>query len=556
MNCFLSLNTPDGKIKTNLIPFSESGTFENEFFSVSMETKTIDNCTVSKFILKGNGKAYLSVDSFFDEGEIYTFSGKKDKKEVYRQSPHNPDMWVINAPKEAVPMVACYNNSVYEIIFSDNPASCNNYTTQEIDPENKTFSVCSGDGGQVYSGELEFFEYYHEINENNPHIFTVVKFVSEAKDIISMRKDVFYAIDKVFGNFTDKFHAICFSSNYMHYRVNEKGSSKYWIVPGIEYCNTQYPRDAFWQSMILPEEMSNQCYDGLYKGRYRYAENSLIFILWSYRVFLSGGKYDEERMADALDYIKDHVVDNCYITGVSTNLAFRSWYDICAYENDDCITYCQGLFAVALMALDKMGIPHPYNLKKAIKNYNDLFSEENGIFPMSRKKTDMVSLDATIGDVLAYIYFDKKILDPEKVKRHYETSFKASRTDLGSKVTCKLSGEFCTLKDYSAYGFVYTELATHTPGYYSWGGSYYIYEMLFHIGGFIHNAENAEDNLIWRGGIDFKLGGTYFEHINTVTGDANKANQGWNCCIYYLWNELIKKGIATDKFFKEMEKLL
>ena len=75
--------------------------------------------------------------------------------------------------------------------------------------------------------------------------------------------------------------------------------------------------------------------------------------------------------------------------------------------------------------------------------------------------------------------------------------------------------------------------------------------MLFHMTAYIHGADDAEDNMIWRSGVDFEIGGTYFEHINTVTEEGNKANQGWNCCVYPIWQSFIDKGIATDRFFKK-----
>jgi len=53
-----------------------------------------------------------------------------------------------------------------------------------------------------------------------------------------------------------------------------------------------------------------------------------------------------------------------------------------------------------------------------------------------------------------------------------------------------------------------------------------------------------------------KNSGTYFEHVNTVTGNGNKPNQGWNCCVYPIWETLIERGVANDKFLQQMDKLL
>ncbi len=534
---------------------SEEQHFTHKTFNITVEKILKGSCYIAEITAKGKGEAYIAVRGVYDRGEVYTFSGEKDAFGVFRQSPHNLKEYVIDTPKEAVPMVALCKDGVFTVLISDNPAMYNNYSTQTVNPEEKYIEIASGDSGITTGGSLEFKPYYH--SAENTIKFTAVLFNTNAKDLNSLRKDVFYAIGTAFGSEKNsKFYSICFSSNYMHYRANESGSSKCWVVPGIEYSNYQYPRDAFWQSMIFPPEMEKECYDGVYKGRYTYAENALIFIIWSYRIFKNGGKPDMERFYDALSYIKKFAKDGYYFAGDTGNYDFKSWYDICSFENDDVLAYNQGLYAAALVAADKMGIETGLDAELAIQRYNELFVEEKGYFPLSKKKPQALSLDPTVGDLLSYVFMDKKLLDDDKVKSHYKKTFAAAKTQFGSKVTCAENGDFLTLEDFSAYGKVNKELATHTPGYYSWGGSYYIYEMLFHMAAYIHGAVDAEDNMIWRSGIDFKIGGTYFEHINTVTGEGNKANQGWNCCVYPIWQSFIDKGIATDRFFKEMEKLL
>lgn len=52
------------------------------------------------------------------------------------------------------------------------------------------------------------------------------------------------------------------------------------------------------------------------------------------------------------------------------------------------------------------------------------------------------------------------------------------------------------------------------------------------------------------------IGGTYYEHIDTVTGEGNKPNQGWNAAIYAIWDMLMQQGKASDRFFREIEKVL
>lgn len=551
MNYEIIVETKNGQNVVGELDFSAEGTVK--YPTATATIKHIKDCARADIFVDCTEPCFITVRGNYENGETHTFTGIKTSKGIFRQSPHNLKEYKIDTPKEAVPLAAVYSDGEFTCLMSDNPAVYNNYTTQTVCPEKRYIAVSSGDCGEVTGGTMTFEPYYHENNKS----FTVVMFKSKAANLSDMRKDVFYAIDEVFGTGEDsKFHSICFSSNYMHYRANETGSSKCWVVPGIDYCNYQYPRDAFWQSMIFSVEMEQQCYDGVYKGRYNYAESALIFLIWSYRLKKRGGTPDEDRMYDALQYIKKHVRDGWYITGESEQLALRSWYDICSFENDDSLTYNQGLYAAALIAADKLGMDTGLDAEQAVKNYNDMFLEKEGYFPISVKKPFIMCLDPTVGDLLAYVLFDKKLLDDEKVRIHYQTTYKAAKCEYGAKVTCRPDGSYNTLEDYSAYGICNEDLKTHTPGYYSWGGSYYIYEMLFHMAGYIHNVENAEENMIERSKLDFKIGGTYFEHINTATGEGNKPNQGWNCCVYPIWQLLIDKGIANDRFFKEMDKLL
>ena len=50
--------------------------------------------------------------------------------------------------------------------------------------------------------------------------------------------------------------------------------------------------------------------------------------------------------------------------------------------------------------------------------------------------------------------------------------------------------------------------------------------------------------------IDLDYNGTTNEYMHTVTGVGVKANQGWNASVWAIWNELIKRGKATDAYFK------
>ena len=79
--------------------------------------------------------------------------------------------------------------------------------------------------------------------------------------------------------------------------------------------------------------------------------------------------------------------------------------------------------------------------------------------------------------------------------------------------------------------------------------------MLFLIDSYLHGAPGSKEEVIWRGSLDFKIGGTYFEYLDTVTGEPNKANQGWDAAVYAIWKKLIEKGKADSSLFEEIDKI-
>ncbi len=558
---WIELETPDGG-KAEMMELTPCGTgckVAKDGFIVEMESEDkgiYRAVTVFVRATEGERDCFVSLKCRYDAGELYTFSGPKSGEETFRQSPHDPDDHVLDMAKEAVPMVALRDGGSYIVALCDQPGHCDNYTTQYINSDLKEFRISSGDNGRMpgYQGK-EFAPFYHRVSNTKEHVFRLAIFRSEAADQNALRRDVFCCIDAVWGRGGSKYHAVCFSSNYMHYRKNETGYSNFWVTPGIEYANKQYTRDAFWQSMVLPLAMEQQCYDAVYRQRYQYAECGMIFLIWSYRLQKRGGEPDAKRMADALSYVEDHVKNGCYMAGSDADgrKNFKSWYDLVAFDDDDMIAYNQGLLVTALKAANALGLKPKTKVGEAVEAFLGLYT--GSYFPLSRKK-HCLCVDAFVGDLLSMLLFGESFVPDEMVHTCYRTVTANAKTPYGIKVTAAEDGSFLPLAMYGTKSFVDPEFVSHSPGYYQWGGSWYIYEMLFHIAAYLHDTESAEDNLIERAGLDFKIGGTYYEFVDTVTGKGYKANQGWNAAIYPIWEQIVEEGKATGRFFEEMERIL
>lgn len=508
---------------------------------------------------KGTGKGYFSVKYNYDKGVPVVFSGEKENiHEIYRQSPHDPADHVIDMAKEVIPAAGVKDSNEYLVICSDSPYKYNNYTTQEICKE--YICVSSGDNGTMpgYQGK-GFVPYFHKITPDCSHKFETVIVSCNKDSHTKLINELFMAIDSVWGyNSKSPFKALCFSTNYMLLRVNETGYSDIWVTPGIVYSNKQYTSDAFWQSMIFPPELQQQCYDAVYKERYRYAENALIYIIWCYRIKVEGGTINYELLKDAIEYVDEKSSEGKYFAqNVANNgYTFKSWYDVCAFDHDDVIAYNQGLFVCALMCAERMGVKMKTTVEEAKREFHKLYNEETKCLMFSAKKGGM-SVDGLVGDMLARVYIGEGFVDKDIIEQTYKTVVEKASTPYGIKVAADENGEFPPIQFYMSNGYFY---ASHNdyrlPGYYMWGGSWYLYEMLFHQDAFLAGVEDAEENLIKRNVYEMCTFGTYHEFVDTRTGEAHRENQGWNTAVYALWEKMMRKGIVTARFFEETDKAL
>jgi len=507
---------------------------------------------------KGTDKqCFLSLKAEYRQGTPYSYNGPEEDSKIFRQSPHDPKNHIFpSLIKQAIPMIAVKEDQGFVAAISDSPAFYDNYTTQHFDVEKHAASLCFGDDGRPGGSDtskVKVTAYYHTIGKGKPKTFDGIIFRSGATDLNGLRKAALFAIARRWGDHVEgRFGATAFATNYMLIRKNETLNSTYWVVPAIEYANKQYSRDSFWQSMVLPEKYSRECYLNEAVAQSPGAERPLFCMIWAYRTKLEGGKPDMDAARKTLDYIEKHTKNGWYYSSFRKEQKdFQSWYDLVAFEEDDVISYNQGLLAVALMSAEALGLKSSVSSSMAISNYQTLFNKEKGYFPLSRQKKLLV-VDPLTGDLLSQLYFDRPLLSDESVVSHFKQVVTNSKTKYGYKVSCLPNGDYAPAGAYGASGHVFEWT---DRGGYQWGGSWYLYDMLFLIDSYLHHASGALNEIKWRGSLDFKLGGTYFEHIHTITGKPEKPNQGWDAAIYAIWKRLVEEGKADNSFFYEIDKV-
>ena len=86
------------------------------------------------------------------------------------------------------------------------------------------------------------------------------------------------------------------------------------------------------------------------------AERPIFTLIWSYRIQKRGGKPDLNAARACLDYIEAHSRDGFFYSNTDpARKDFQSWYDLCAFDVDDVISYNQGLMVVGLLAARELG---------------------------------------------------------------------------------------------------------------------------------------------------------------------------------------------------------
>lgn len=529
--------------------------------------------------LKGDKQCYLSLTKAYEQDQTpYAFFGEVIKTGIYRQSPHEPaDHYFKDLLLNAVPMIAIKNKDGFEVAISNTPAVFNNYTTQTFDLQHKEVKLSSGDNGNIFKEgsfvlntdtinrrkkELYRIEpYYFPISGNQTHQLDGIYFQTKASELGKLRKVINSNISKHWSNgtVTDLLGATFFSTAYMNLRVNETGKSKFWVTPAIGYSNKQYARDAFWISMVLSKEYANNCYENEAASDKSFvgAERQLFTIVWAYRNFLNGMKVDTNRVRRILTIIEGQV-KNGYYSGYSKNVRVEGCWqgqaDLIAYEKDDAIANNQGLFVTALMCAERMGIKPRVSIESARKNYENLFNPKIGALSMSLYKDTMLAADALMGDLMAQVYLKKPLLPTEKVLKHYETMKRFAKTPYGFKFFCNADGTYLKREQYDSPSFK-SAIDKVNDGDYQCGGSWYLYDMHLLMDAYLHGAKDAEDLMIWRTKLEYELGNSTHEYINTVTGQPHQPNMGWNAGVYGLWSEIVKQGKATNRFFNEIDKM-
>lgn len=550
---------------------------------VEAKVRRVENCWAFSARVSSSqaGRAcFLSLSRAYAEHcKPSNFNGEVIESGVYRQSPHYPAPEYRGKHLQPLPMIALETPEGVEIAIGDSPAFYDNFTSQLFDLHARRIVLASGDRALHWDAATSSFikavpranavqqpaqaiePHFFQLGAGVEHKFEAIFLRFPQTDIAVLRQQVNLGVTRRWSPKPagDLLGSTYFATAYMNLRANEVQPGRFWVVPAIEYADHQYSRDAFWISMMLPPEYSQSCFENEAANDTEFtgAERQLFTLVWAYRNHLNGFAVDKSRVERILRIVEAQAPDG-YYSGFSTKSrvpgCWQGWADTVAFDRDDAISNNQGLFVVALLCAEALGIAPRVSIEQATANYCNLFNTQMNAYPLSRQRSNILAVDPLMGDLLAQVFLGKKLLPSDHVLAHYRTMQQRAKTANGFKSFCAPDGSYLRHDQYNSKEFK-AAMGKPTDGSYQCGGSWYLYDMQMLMDAYLHGAADAEDEMIWRTKLEFARGGTTHEYINTVTGEAFKPNMGWNAGTYAMWRQIVQKGKATPRFFREVDRL-
>lgn len=315
-----------------------------------------------------------------------------------------------------------------------------------------------------------------------------------------------------------------------------------WMRPAPAY-NGDWLRDAFWTTGILGSDVGRRALshfgarltlDGQAPTKldptdgaatYYDDESTLLYVIWTAR----DDAQPLERVIRAWQWISRHVVDGAYWTPTGT---FHTWHDLLLFPSRDVASYNEGLYVVAAMAANELGVATPSDVDAAALAYRRLYRSDLGYLPVSRH-LDFHDASALTGEFLARTVYDRSILDDEVV---VSTVRALTRSGEGFLV---LSARDRGYLDPSAF---FTPIER---GRYQNGGSWLLYDAISWSTAWMAGADEAGGMAMNRLQAE-SADGTLYEYLPTgaLAGTAPAHSQyGWDS---YAWFTIgVPQGSST-----------
>jgi hypothetical protein len=348
-----------------------------------------------------------------------------------------------------------------------------------------------------------------------------------------------------------------------------------WTVPSPIYGD-MYARDAFWIGMAIGERGLSQAIvdqfrddqvrnpDGhaatflshtlpKIKETDRPDESTAIYVLHAHHLWQMGGEIDRGSLGGAYRYLAEQTHEGWFVTrgewrppgwptGIDDRGCFHYWADTYRpaakpEQKPEVFAYSQGLVAVAMRCLERMGVAVDGHLVRGVEHaYATMTSPHDYATLPQRAGAAILDVSSLAGEALSLHWFDRSLLGPGRVvatlrafKRceHRDGEFLGFRVISNPDGGCRPDEEFIVP-------------ISNPPGYYHNGGSWLLYDALALYVAARHGIEGAPDLFVQRLRSEVKYEQESHEYLSTSPdqlgqGEPRRARYGWNSFVWRLF---------------------
>lgn len=260
-------------------------------------------------------------------------------------------------------------------------------------------------------------------------------------------------------------------------------------------------------------------------------ESTPLSLIWRAKLASLGRFLDQgevETWTGILNWVQNHAENGFYFTPAGTE---KSWFDTFVFHNKDVISYNQGIYTVALIAAEKLGLPVDNNqIKEAIQAYNRLTHTSERL--QLSQKVPYVDVSSLFGEFLGISLFNRSVLEGEVVEKTIKSLF---RDGFGYRVVSKEDGSYLDPSEFNR---------PYRTGDYHNGADWPLFDMVSQAVANRHGLGYNRQLLveILKGLLETQ-NAEYFKTGNILSGDRGynprRINHVWNSACYTIARQLL-----------------
>ncbi len=265
-------------------------------------------------------------------------------------------------------------------------------------------------------------------------------------------------------------------------------------------------------------------------------ETTALSLTWRAKIAKLGFRLrssGKQAWQDRFEWLQSHCEDGSYITPAGTE---RSWFDTFNFPEPDILSYNQGIYAVATLAAERLGLKTSPNATKDARLAYQKLTHPSGRLQFS-KNYPYKDASSLTGEYLALTIFGESLLDDETV---LATESSLDSVAGGYKVVTTASGEFLDASQFNR---------PYLPGDYHNGADWPFFSATTRRTAELHGLK--ADEVFWRSLFNNLASTRSAEYRRLGVGspyDPQREDHCWNALAYILAAEGIRTKVNPRTF--------